>query len=554
MKRIKKSLSILLALMLCLSLFSVGALSADADPFADVAGKLVILHTNDVHGRDFSNASQYGTAAVAQLKKDYEDAGAYVLLLSAGDAIQGTTLVNYDQGATAIEYLSAAGYDAMSPGNHEFDYGAQNLFDILKGSSFKTLSANINFTEGNTFGGTAGELVFNANEIFEFDGLKVGVFGLTTPEAMTKAHPDKIKGITFLQGKEMFDAAQAQVDFLTGKGCDLIICLGHLGIDDESTGNRSIDLIAAVDGIDLFVDGHSHTVLADGRDVGGTLLVQAGTALANIGVVVFDSKAGTLDASLLGIAGGEKAYDGIDEELDAKISERNTLITTTLKAEVIGNTEILLYGKNTTEPPGVRMSETNLGDFATDALLWLANKTYGDGFADAALTNGGGIRDSIPGPEITMFDMLTVFPFGNVVEIVEVTGAQLLEALEAATFSTPAVVGAFPQVAGIEFSIHTYIPYEQGDQYPGSTYYAPAAPGSRIKDVKVGGKPLDLEKTYKIATNDFTAAGGDTYLVFRNKLNSYATGVAMEKALIDYLSEELGGGVGKQYAKPQGRI
>ena len=561
MKRMKKSLAILLALMLCLSLLTIGASAADDNLFADAKGKLVIIHTNDVHGRDVANASQYGTAAVAQLKKDYEAAGASVLLLSAGDAIQGLPIVNYDYGASAIEFLSAAGYDAMSPGNHEFDWGAQNLFDILENADFFILSANIVYTEDNEYGGEANELVFQGNTIFILGDLKIGVFGLTTPETFTKAHPDKVKGVAFLQGDEMFAAAQEQVDYLKGEDCDLIICLGHLGIDDESAGNRSTDVIDAVSGIDLFVDGHSHTVIPNGKEVKDTLLVSTGTALANIGVVVFDPDDGSLTASLLGITGGVKAYDGLDAELNTKINDYDKLVTDTLKSQVIGSTEILLYGKNTVDPQGVRVAETNLGDFATDALLWLANREYGEGFADAALTNGGGIRDSIPVAadsefpyEITMFDMVTVFPFGNQVEIVEITGAQLLEALEAATFSNPAAVGAFPQVSGIEFSIYNFIPYERGDQYEGSTYYAPADPGARIRDVKVGGQPLDLDKVYRIATNDFTAAGGDTYAVFKDKTASYSTGVAMEQALIDYLAEELDGVIGDKYAQPQGRM
>jgi len=561
MKRLKKSLVLLLALAMCLSVLSIGSFAVGEDLFDDVEGKLVIIHTNDVHGRDVTNASQYGTAAVSQLKKDFEAAGANVLLLSAGDAIQGLPLVNYDFGATAINFLAAAGYDAMSPGNHEFDWGVQNLFDILEDSGLLVISANIVYLEDNPYGGTAGELVFPGNEIFDLDGLKVGVFGLTTPEASTKAHPDKVSGVEFLQGEELFAAAQAQVDFLVGEGCDLIICLGHLGIDDESTGNRSIDVIEAVDGIDIFVDGHSHTELANGREVGDTLLVSAGTALAKIGVVVVDPAEGTIEASLLGIVSGEKDYAGIDEDLKALIDERNEFVTTTLVSEKIGITDVLLYGANTTDPPGVRVAETNLGDFATDALLWAANIVYGAGFADAALTNGGGIRASIPVAadaefpyEITMMDMVTVFPFGNQVEIVEITGAQLLEALEAATFSNPAAVGAFPQVSGIQFTLNNAVPFERGEQYPGSTYYPPAVPGSRVRDVMVGGAPLELDRVYRIATNDFTAAGGDTYRVFRDKITSYSTGIAMEQALIDFLDVELDGVIGAEYAAPQGRI
>ena len=561
MKRMKKSLAILLALVLCLSFISIGAFAVDEDFFADAAGKVVFIHTNDTHGRDVVSDIQYGTAAVSQLKKDFEAAGAEVLLLSAGDAAQGTTLINYEKGAAAMRFMTAAGYDAMSPGNHEFDWGTQNLFDILEEADFPILAANIVYTEGNEYDGEAGELILQPNTIFELGSLTIGVFGLTTPEAATKAHPDKVKGIEFLMGDDMFAAAQEQVDYLKDEGCDIIVCLGHLGVDEESTGNRSYDLLEAVTGIDLFIDGHSHTAFEEGEEVGDTLLVSAGSYLGNIGVVIYDPADGSFTACLLGIRSGVKDYDGVDEELDAIINDYNAETVDTLKSTIIGTTEILLYGKNTTDPRGVRIVETNLGDFATDALLWSANKLYGEGFADAALTNGGGIRDSIPCVaeaefpyEINMDDMVTVFPYDNLLVIIEVTGEQLLEALEAATFSNPAAVGAFPQVSGIEFSIYNYLPYERGEQYAGTTYYAPANPGMRIRDVMVNGEALDLEKVYKIATNDFTAAGGDTYAIFKEKTAIYETGIAMEQTLIDYISEELDGVVGEEYAEPQGRI
>ena len=558
MKYTKKTLAFLLALVMCLSFVPMIVFADDeATIFDDVEGKLVIIHTNDVHGRDAATAFVYGTAAVSQLKKDFEAAGANVLLLSAGDAFFGQPLVNYDKGATAGNFLSAAGYDALAPGNHEFNWGVENLMDIVADADFITLSANVIFNDENEFDGEPGDPVFQANTIFVFGDLKVGVFGLTTPETYTKAHPSKVVGIDLLQEEEMFAAAQAQVDFLKAEGCDFIIALGHLGIDDETMGNRSLDVIEAVTGIDLFVDGHSHTTLANGRLEGDTLLVQAGTQLASIGYVVFDPADGDLEANLLRINGGVKDYLGLDEELNAVIEARRILIETTLKAEIIGITESLLFGRQ----PQIRNSETNLGNFATDALLWAANQVYGEGFADAALTNGGGIRDSIPHIndavfpyEITMFDMVTVFPFGNLVEVIEITGAQLLEALEAALFVNPAVSGAFPQISGIELTLYNYIPYARGAQYDRSTFFAPANPGQRVRDVKVGGQPLDLEKVYRIATNDFTAAGGDTYLIFKDKIDSYNTGVPLEEALINFLTEKLDGVAGAEYAAPRGLI
>ena len=542
MKKVRKSLAIFLAVVMCLSLLSFGAVATGND----LAGQIVIIHTNDTHGRDATNI---GTAAVAQLKKDYEARGANVLLISAGDAIQGAPLVTLDLGKSAIDFMNIAGYDIMAPGNHEFDEGTENLLEILKGAEFDVISATI-FEDG--------ELLFDANVVYDFDGVKVGVFGLTTPETYTKAHPDKIKGLDFLMGTFLYEAAQAQVDYLKAEGCDFIIAVGHLGTDEASAPDRSTDVIANVNGIDLFIDGHSHSrfegdeiTQKDGTSV--TLLVSAGQYLERVGVVTINPATAALTAELL------ETIENKDADVDKFINDRNDAVEEELKT-VIGLTEFTLYGKNTTDPPGVRMSETNMGNFATDALLWKAREELGS--VDLALTNGGGVRDSIPmdgravsaaNPyDITMKDMVTVFPFGNTLTVIEVTGAELLEALEAAVFATPAVNGGFPQVSGIAFEIHIAVPYAQGAQYSGSTYYAPANPGARVQNVRIGGEALNLTKTYKIATNDFTAAGGDTYLVFRGK-PSVNTGVAMEQALIDYI-EHLGGTVGAKYAEPEGRI
>ena len=204
--------------------------------------------------------------------------------------------------------------------------------------------------------------------------------------------------------------------------------------------------------------------------------------------------------------------------------------------------------------PGNRTQETNLGDFAADAIRWSANKSIG-GTVDAAITNGGGIRDSIPAGDISMLDMKTVFPFGNQVAVMEITGQGILEALEAATYCSPSPLGAFPQVSGITFTLDTTSPYKNGAPY--GTYYRCANPGTRIKDVKIGGVPLDLERTYTIATNDFSAAGGDTYYAFQEAYqeNGYLTGVSLEDALIDYTAGALGGVItAEQYGQTADRI
>ena len=538
MKQTRKILALLLAMVMALGLMAP-AFAVEVPAEGDnLEGTLVIIHVNDSHGRDDAAAgSSIGTAGIAQLVADYEAAGAEVLLMHAGDATQGTPLVNYEQGAKAIEFMNAAGYDVMTLGNHEFDWGTQNLKDITKDIQFPIVSAN-------TIDTATGKPMFEAHTIFETAlGIKVGVFGVTTPETATKAHPDKVIGTSFLAGDDMFAVAQKEVDALKAAGCDLIVALGHLGVSDESIGNRSYDLLAKVTGIDLFIDGHSHTVIENGEMVGDTLLVSTGEYLNNAGVVTF--KNGVLTAGLISASD----YNKVDETVAALINDYNAGLDEKLVAAVIGKSEVVLDGNRA---PGVRTQETNLGDFAADAILWYARKDLGEANVDAALTNGGGIRDTIQAGDVNMKHMITVFPFGNTVATVSITGAALLDALEAATWSTPDAIGAFPQVAGMSFTIDTSVEYVNGEPY--STYFMPANPGSRIKNLMINGKPVDLNKTYVIATNDFTAAGGDTYGPFVGA-PLFNTGLAMEDALIAYVAEELGGVISAaQYGAPAGRI
>lgn len=546
----KRILAWILALTLALGLAVTGFAEAPK-------GRLVILHTNDVHGRAVADPAGkvLGYAAIAQYKKDLEAAGDSVLLLDAGDASQGTPLVNLSMGKTAIEFMNAAGYDAITPGNHEFDWGLDNARQLAGLADFPMLSANIiNHLEG--------DLTFVAHKIFDMpNGMKVGVFGLTTPETMTKAHPDKVRGIDFLQGEALYEVARKQVEELKAAGADIVVLLSHLGMDEESAPNRSQDVLENATGIDLVIDGHSHTLLEKGKKVGDTLVVSTGYNGQNLGVVVYDGEKFT--ASLFAGLGKSAVVEVegvpysalLSAKLDPEVAELVNSTNRAVKEElskVFAKTEVFLNGER---DPGNRTEETNLGDFAADAILWAARQALGDQVA-AAITNGGGIRASIQVGDITMNDMKTVFPFGNEVSVLEVKGSELLEALEAATSATPKALGAFPQVSGIVFSIDTTVPYENGEQYPDSTYYAPAKPGSRVKIESVGGQPFDPEALYIIATNDFTAAGGDTYYAFRypNATSGYKTGVALEDALVNYVTTVLGGVVGQDYANPQGRI
>ena len=547
----KKILSLVLALAMMLCAF------APAMAEGALEGKLVILHTNDIHGRAVADAESFGYARIAMLKKNLQAQGAEVILMDAGDFSQGTPLVNLGYGKNAVEFMNAAGYDIATLGNHEFDWGSDNMEQNMANAKFAVVCANLTRAADGT-------LVFPANKIYETAIGKVGVFGLDTPETMTKTHPDKVKGISFAQGEELFAVAQAQVAELEAAGCDLIVCLGHLGEDDESTGNRSIDLLEKVTGIDLFIDGHSHTTIDGGVMNGETLRTSTGNYAEAIGYVVAEKVTEeevtsiALNAGLWTIAENDEAAMAlgnglaIDEEVAAIVNTLNDAVEAELSA-TFAKTEVFLDGNRA---PGVRTQETNLGDFAADAILWAAKQALGEDKVDASLTNGGGIRASIEIGDVTMKDMKTVFPFGNEVATLTITGAELLEALEAATFSTPDAIGAFPQVAGIEFTIDTTVAYENGEMYANSTYYAPAKPGSRVTIATVGGEAWAADAEYVIATNDFTAAGGDTYGVFAYPFTQtgYKTGVALEDALVNYTQTVLEGVIGEQYAAPAGRI
>ena len=328
------------------------------------------------------------------------------------------------------------------------------------------------------------------------------------------------------------------------------MCLGHLGIDSESVGNRSIDLLNAVKGIDLFIDGHSHSTRDEVKaatggtaEVNGTPLTSTGTKLESIGVVIIDANGQMMESTT-----PTETLTGIDKTVADRAAAMQKQIDDDYGA-VFAKTLYELNGAKA--PNGNRDGETNLGDLITDALVWGA-KQNGE-TVDAAITNGGGIRATIKAGDITKKDINTVLPFGNTLSIVKVTGTELLEALEASTYCTPDALGGFPQVSGIQFTIDTGKSYDAGALYPDSTYHAPKSI-NRVTIQSVGGKAFDEKAVYTIATNDFMAAGGDTYYAFKAASANYNIGVPMDEVLMDYIKTELKGVVGETYVKPQGRI
>ena len=336
---------------------------------------------------------------------------------------------------------------------------------------------------------------------------------------------------------------------LEAEGCDVIICLGHMGIDSASEGWRSVDLLEQVDGIDLFIDGHSHTTLADVETLVGencmvndAILTSTGTALESIGLAVIAG--GSLIATTIPVEDltveDDKAVAAYVRKLQEEIDKEYGV--------VFAKSEVLLNG----ERADVRTEETNLGDLVTDAMLWAAGEAKVK--ADMAVVNGGSLRVSIPAGDITKKQIHAVMPFNNTLSIVEVTGAELLEALEASTYLMPESLGSFPQVSGVEFAVDIGVPYDGGEYYPGTLYRAPASI-RRVSIQTVGGKAFDPAATYTVATNDYLAADGDTYSVFGRAAVNYNTGIPLDQAVMDYIDEELKGVVTeKAYGQSAGRV
>ena len=538
----RKFLSVLLAMAMVLSLtvtsFAIEDTAATKEPEimteeATMAGKTVILHTNDVHG------AVDGYAYIAQLKADYEAKGAEVILVDAGDYSQGKTYVSVTKGADAVTMMNAAGYDVVTLGNHEFDYGYAQLKENMSKAKFKVVCADV-FNEDGT-------PIFDANYTYTTkSGVKVGFFGMETPETQTKANPALIKGLTFATGDAFTKAAADQVAAL--KDADVVICLAHLGIDAESAPYRSTDLYAAVKGIDFIIDGHSHTVMTKGEK--GEPIQSTGTAFANIGVIVIDNATKKIESNSLFEIKEDTAKDATVAAAAQKIIDR-------VDAEydvVFAKSEVTLNGAKA--PNGNRDSETNNGDLITDAMIWKVMQNKEGLTVDAdhvvAITNGGGIRAAIKPGDVTKKDINTVLPFGNTVAVIYVTGAELLEALEASTYSLP--IGGFPQVAGINFTLYTGKAYDKNDAtYPNSTYYGPKSI-NRVVINSINGKEFKADDTYAVVTNNFVASGGDSYYAFAAATAQFDTGIPLDEAVMEYVTKELKGVIGTQYAAPQGRI
>lgn len=504
MKSKSKLFSLLLSLCMVISMIPNIVFAVDNISSNDI----VIMHTNDVHSRVDDSL---GYTSVKAWKNYFQQNGNDVLLLDAGDTLHGLPIANLSNGKNIVKIMNEVGYDAMTAGNHDFNHGMSQLLNLRDQMNFDFLVSNIT---------KDGVNAFTSSKIYKKGGKQIGVIGLATPESATKTNPANVEGYSFNDDK-LVEILQNEVDLLEKKGVDYIVVLGHLGIDSESSPYMSTEVISQVEGLDIFIDGHSHNTLENGMNVkdkngDNVLLVQTGSYLEKIGKIVIKEN-GQISASLID---EKKSDETIDNMINSMKEEIKPLLD-----EVVGKTEVFLDG---TRDPGVRTKETNLGNLVADSLKFAAG-------SDVALTNGGGIRTSVEKGDITYGELNAVLPFGNIVTKIKVTGEQIVQALEHGTSAVPGASGGFPQVSGITYEIHTYLTE------------------NRVKNVKINGEDVDLNKYYTLATNDFTAVGGDGYDMFKTatKLGEYS---AMDEALINFIKQLPNSTVGEEYAKEQGRI
>ena len=523
----RKFLSLLLTMAMVLSLaVTVNAAAPKED--------ITILHTNDVH----CDYEKY--AKVATLHKSAD------LLVDAGDHVQGGVIGTLSKGEYIVDIMNYLKYDAAVPGNHEFDYGMDQFLHIAKDlAKYPYISAN--------FTGKDGKPYFDAYKMFEVKGVKVAFVGVCTPETFTKSTPTYFQDANgnyifgFCEGNngaDLYKAVQSAIDAAKAAGADYVIGLGHLGIDEQSSPWMSKEVIANTTGFDAFIDGHSHSTFSEtikdksGKDV---VFEQTGTKLANVGKLTIKTD-GTIaheniDLSAVEEDADAKAYiAGITEKFDA------------LQKKVVAKTTVTLTTKGADGKRAVRSAETNLGDLCADAYRLLLG-------ADVAFVNGGGVRADINAGDITYGDIINVHPFGNSACLVEVTGQQLKDALELGSAAYPGESGGFLQVSGLTYTINADIPSSvvKNDK----SEFVKVDGAYRVSDIMVGGQPLDVNKTYTLASHNYMLKdAGDGYTMFGTKNVKVLQDEVMidNQVLINYIVEKLGGVVGAEYAAPQGRI
>lgn len=544
--KLKKLTALTLSIMMAFAMtFQVSA-APDAAAGAE-SGEIVILHTNDVHCGIDDNIGYAGlTAYRDEMAAQY--GAKNVTLVDAGDAIQGGAIGTLSGGAFLTDIMNQAGYDIAIPGNHEFDYGMENFLSLARTRAQFTYVCS-NFIDLKT-----GAPVFAPFKIIDYPGAKVAYVGIDTPETFTKSTPAYFQDdegnyiYSFCQGNngaDLYANVQASVDTARAQGADYVVAIGHLGTFGSLPAWQSGSVIANTNGIDVFIDGHSHETYEkhvpnkDGEDV---ILAQTGTKLYNIGKVVIHPSTGKITSELIsGYTEKEPVMDVFLQALKAGFGD--------ILGKVVAQSGVTLTSNDpATGERRVRSGETNLGDMVADAYRIVMG-------ADIGLVNGGGIRADLEKGAITYEDIINIHPYGNEMCVAEATGQDILDALELGSANYPEENGAFLQVSGLTYTIDTSVPSSVVRNDEGEFVRVDGA--YRVTDVFVDGQPLDLNKTYTVASHDYMIKnGGSGYVMFKdNRLLQDCT-MLDNQLLIDYITNTLGGSVGSEYADPygQGRI
>lgn len=469
---------------------------------ADGTAELIIFHTNDMHCRIVNtddDGKSIGLAEMAATVKATKKKNPDTLWFDAGDTFHGMPRINISKGENLIPLLNLAGIDAFVPGNHDFNYGSDRLEWLAKKLKFPTLSANV-VRKG------TGETIFKSSKIFNLpNGITVGVFGLTTPETFYSTASKNTGTIEFLNPVE---TAREMIEELRPK-CDVLICVMHMGVDENSEFTSRL-IAEETSGIDLIVDGHSHTELPGGLTVGDTLIAQTGCYehyLGEVKISLENHQIISKQAQLLSATDVKKIAPKPDEKIAKNISKLE-LNTKKYFDTVVAHSDRALTSNRFI----VRRGESELGNLCADAFKWKAN-------SDIAVTNGGTLRADLPEGAITRGDILAIFPFGNKLVKLEIDGKNIRAMLEHSVNYYPYPFGGFLTVSGIEFTFNPDKPT-----------------GQRVENIFVNDEPLDEDRIYTLATTDFTATGGDGYEMLKNtkKLDEFET---IEEILADYLNK-----------------
>ena len=548
MNRIKRiALVMVIAFVGLTMVFAQGAAEA-----LEAQKDIVVLYTHDVHCAIDNNIGYAGLATYkAEMEKDN-----FVVLVDAGDAIQGDTIGTVSKGEYLVDIMNEVGYDFCVLGNHEFDYGTDVLSSLLEKAKAQYLNATITYT-GNGKNLLAKTVPY-AIERYGF--LDVAFIGVSTPESITKSTPRYfMEGDEFVYdfaaGEDLYKTVQSVVDEVREKGADFVVVISHLGVEEGSEPNRATDLIANTTGIDALIDGHSHTtapfeLIADksGKKV---VYTQTGTKLNAIGKLTI-TKDGSIKAELVSEAEKDPEVTAFIDNLK---SEYESLVNT-----VVAHTAVELSITDENGVRAVRNRETAIGDLCADAYRAVAD-------TDIAFVNGGGIRATIKKGDITTANMISVHPYGNYLCSCYATGAEILDALEHSVANTQAVAaqdgkavgesGGFLQVSGLKFTIDTSIPSSVKKDDKG--LFVAVEGERRVKDVYVEKngewEPIDPEATYTVACHNYMLQDmGDGYTMFAD--NQYILDNVMldNQVIITYICDFLGGNVGEEYSAPQGRI